>query len=97
MKRTNPTGYKALTSRWDTICSSSLNPLDLGRKLIQNGVVDPLNVEQAMTQRTKSDQLHSLLLITIQNGTPGIFERFLAIIGSDCSTKWLSDDLAGKL
>ena len=97
MEQANPTGYKAITRRWVKICNSSLDALDFGGKLIQAGVVHRLSVERAMAERTQSAQLHILLNDVVKNGAPETFKQFLDIIGSDHSTKWLSDEIAGEL
>ena len=97
MQRTDPSGCKALTSHWSTICASNLHPQDLGSKLIQARVVQPLIVEQAMSEPTTSAKLNVLLNDIVNNGTPGTFNKFLDIIGSNSSTQWLSNQLAGEL
>lgn len=93
MQRTDPAGHEALINSWWDVCSSSLNPLDLGQRMIQGGLIHPASFDSVRAETTDKAQLHSLLNHVERNGTPGTFEKFVNIIASDSSAQWLADKL----
>ena len=95
MEQVDPLGYRAISSQWHTICASNIDPMDLGQRLIQQRLINPLLIEQAMNERSRSSRVHAILDGIVRNGDPRAFEIFLDVTGSEASTRWLSKALEG--
>ena len=95
MDKSQPFGYQAIQRHWHVICNSNIDPLDLGQRLLQEGLIQYVVLEQVSAERLKSVSLHVILDSLVHNGDLRTFHTFLNLLETDKSTEWLSKKLKG--
>ena len=98
MKGVDVAGYNALRKCCDSVCNSSLNPSDLARKLLVEGLIGESDKEAAgQTYLLKANRLDALLTAVMASGAPGAFQTFVEIVKKNKEHEWLAKELIGKL
>ena len=97
MRYSDPIGHDVLISKYSIICSSSLDPSDLARHLLQGGIVNQGAVDQvgSRTLVAQREKIGALLDAVLRCGAPKAFDTFLDAMRSDRSVDWLVDQLKG--